>query len=209
MIKRLIQDIRKALENELYFVALNSALTLPDICGNVEYPKEKSSRKRYISWYDKEIGKYEKDPNEKDDMSYLSGEVIYTLRCSLLHEGNPNVQNDKLREAKPIDDFSLIIQKSNQFDIYFDGSISSIIINSEDRQIRKYEMNVRRICMILCGAAESYYEENIERFHFNYKIIDWDRAVSQLSPIDTDSILAGLVKNSEEISVKKEKSKNE
>lgn len=48
MIIRLIQDIRKALENELYFVALSSALTLPDICGKTEYPTERSSRKRYI-----------------------------------------------------------------------------------------------------------------------------------------------------------------
>ena len=59
---KLVQEIRKALENELYFVALSSALTLPDICGKAAYPDERSSRKRYISWYDEEIGKYEKNP---------------------------------------------------------------------------------------------------------------------------------------------------
>ena len=51
MVQKLIDDIRAALENDLYFVALNSALTLPDICGKVEYPYEKSSKKRYIDWY--------------------------------------------------------------------------------------------------------------------------------------------------------------
>ena len=61
MIIRLVQDIRKALENELYFVALSSALTLPDICGKAAYPTERSTRKRYILWYDEEIGKYEKN----------------------------------------------------------------------------------------------------------------------------------------------------
>ena len=60
MIIRLVQDIRKALENDLYLVALSSALTLPDICGKAARPAEKSSRKRYILWYDEEIGKYEK-----------------------------------------------------------------------------------------------------------------------------------------------------
>ena len=60
MIIRLVQDIRKALENELYFVAVSSALTLPDICGKAAYPTEQSSRKRYILWYDEEIGKYER-----------------------------------------------------------------------------------------------------------------------------------------------------
>lgn len=43
MIFRLVQDIRKALENELYFVALSSALTLLDICGKASYPDERSS----------------------------------------------------------------------------------------------------------------------------------------------------------------------
>ena len=89
MILKLVQDIRKSLEKDLYFAALISAIILPDICGKVEFPEEKSSRKRYILWYDKEIGKYEKNPNDKVNMPYLSGEVIYNLRCSLLHEGNP------------------------------------------------------------------------------------------------------------------------
>lgn len=44
MIIQLVQDIRKALENNLYFVALSSALTLPDICGKAAYPEESSSR---------------------------------------------------------------------------------------------------------------------------------------------------------------------
>ena len=35
MVDQLVKEIRKALENELYFVALNSALTLTDICGKV------------------------------------------------------------------------------------------------------------------------------------------------------------------------------
>lgn len=65
MVFRFVHDIRKALENELYFVALSSALTLPDICGKVAYPDERSSRKRYILWYDEEIGKYERIPKTK------------------------------------------------------------------------------------------------------------------------------------------------
>ena len=113
MVDTLIQDIRKALENELYFVALNSALTLPDICGKAAFPEENSSKKRYILWYDKEIGIYEKNPEDKDNMPYLSGEVIYSLRCSLLHEGNPNMKNDKLQTNQPIDHFHWLLKKIN------------------------------------------------------------------------------------------------
>lgn len=168
MIIQLVQDIRKALENNLYFVALSSALTLPDICGKAAYPEEPSSRRRYISWYDEEIGKYEKNPEDKENMPYLSGEVIYSLRCSLLHEGNPNMNNDSLRADLPIDHFSLVIEKAKPFDIYSD---SSSISNFGDKNIREYSMNVRRICMILCNVAESYYKEYKDKFHFNYEIL--------------------------------------
>ena len=196
MIIKLVQDIRKALENNLYFVALSSALTLPDICGKAAYPEESSSRRRYISWYDEEIGKYEKNPEDKENMPYLSGEVIYSLRCSLLHEGNPNMNNDSLRADLPIDHFSLVIEKAKPFDIYSD---SSSISNFGDKNIREYSMNVRRICMILCNVAESYYKEYKDKFHFNYEIIDWDEATSHLPSIDMEKVINELAKSCEEL----------
>ena len=196
MIIQLVQDIRKALENNLYFVALSSALTLPDICGKAAYPEESSSRRRYISWYDEEIGKYEKNPEDKENMPYLSGEVIYSLRCSLLHEGNPNMNNDSLRADLPIDHFSLVIEKAKPFDIYSD---SSSISNFGDKNIRENSMNVRRICMILCNVAESYYKEYKDKFHFNYEIIDWDEATSHLPSIDMEKVINELAKSCEEL----------
>ena len=194
MIIKLVQDIRKSLEKDLYFAALISAIILPDICGKVEFPEEKSSRKRYILWYDKEIGKYEKNPNDKVNMPYLSGEVIYNLRCSLLHEGNPNVNNDKLNSDDKIDHFSLVIEKSKPFDIYSD---SSAIMDFKKSNIRKYEMNVRSICIKLCNTAESYYKENKDKFHFNYEIIDRDETAPHFSPIDMKNACEQLAKNNE------------
>lgn len=206
MVFRLVQDIRKALENELYFVALSSALTLPDICGKAAYPDERSSRKRYISWYDEVIGKYEKNPDDKENMPYLSGEVIYSLRCSLLHEGNPNMNNDSLKTSLPIDHFSLVIEKAKPFDIYSDASS---IMNFGSDHIREYRMNVRRICMILCNVAESYYKKNKDKFHFNYEIIDWDEVTSHLPPIDMEQFWATLAKSAKELYQERETGENE
>lgn len=124
-------------------------------------------------------------------MPYLSGEVIYSLRCSLLHEGNPNTDNDSLRTDIPIDRFSLMIEKAKPFDIYFDASS---ITDFGNKHIREYRMNVRRICMILCNVAESYYKENKDKFCFNYEIIDWDEVTSQLPPIDMEKVFAQLAK---------------
>lgn len=196
MVLRLIHDIRNALKNDLYFVALSSALTLPDICGKAAYPDERSSRKRYILWYDEEIGKYEKNPADKSNMPYLSGEVVYSLRCSLLHEGNPNMSNESLRKNLPIDHFSLVVEKAKPFTPYID---SSSIIEWGNKHIRRYRMNVRRICMILCNVAEAYYRENKDKFHFNYEIIDWDEVTAHLSPVDMKNIFVEVEKNSDEL----------
>lgn len=49
MINKLINEIEKALKNELYLIALNSSLILPDICGKAEY-KNNGNRSRYVAW---------------------------------------------------------------------------------------------------------------------------------------------------------------
>lgn len=191
MVDRIINDIRAALKNDLYFAALNSALTLPDICGKVEYPEERNSKKRYIDWYDKEIGLYEKCPRKhgSEEMPYLSGEVIYSLRCSMLHSGEPNINGDSVRKKPDIDKFSLVIQKAKPFDIYGD---ESSIMECGKEHVRSYRMDVRRVCNILCAVAESYYKENKDAFHFDYEIIDWDEVCAQMPPIDMEAIFKEL-----------------
>ncbi len=92
MMLQLINDVNKALDAECYYSALTLALTFPDICGKAEFPQEKCTGKRYKDWYDEYIGKYEQCPCENcqnTTMPYLSGEVVYSLRNSLLHQGHP------------------------------------------------------------------------------------------------------------------------
>lgn len=51
MLAPLIVETRQALDAKLFRVALQSALTLPDICGSVEYPELKDNiAERYIRW---------------------------------------------------------------------------------------------------------------------------------------------------------------
>lgn len=47
-----IQEARKCLDNGLYEAALALALTLPDICGQVEYSAIKKVGERYTKWID-------------------------------------------------------------------------------------------------------------------------------------------------------------
>ena len=66
MILRIIDEIEKALSHDLYFAALNLALTLPDICGKAEYPDLRTGE-RYKKWYDENVGVTEKPPKCTED----------------------------------------------------------------------------------------------------------------------------------------------
>ena len=191
MVNKLIDDIKKALDNDLYYVALASALTLPDICGKAEYPQERSTKKRYVAWYNERIGKYEKNHHVNFDMPYLSGEVVYCLRCSFLHEGNPNVDNEKLVKWNTIaiNRFVLIVERKNEFDIYCDISEKSTVSGQHSGA---YFMNIRRICWIICEVAKEYYESNRSNFSFNFEIKDMDRISQHRPKIDVDDLLERL-----------------
>ena len=152
MILRIIDETEKALSHDLYFAALNLALTLPDICGKAEYPNLRTGE-RYKKWYDENVGVTEKPPKcteDEPEMPYLSGEVVYSLRCSLLHEGNPNLQKNG-KHPIPIDRFSLVIQSEQPFRIY-GGEGSSVLTSSDGTEV-----------CALPGFVDSKNEEKTER----------------------------------------------
>ena len=179
MLQRLIDDINKALDNDCFFSALSLALTLPDICGKAKYPNEKSTKKRYIDWYDEYVGAYEQCPGEEGKMPYLSGEVVYSLRCSFLHQGNPNIEREKIQEeCCRVDHFTLLTEKKKEFNVLSDSAnVSEQFFNGKKigETHRSYEVNVRRLCFILSACAKGYYREHPDQFNFfDFSIVDLD-----------------------------------
>lgn len=185
MIQRLINDMNNALSANCYLAALSIALMLPDICGRAAYPNVKSVGYRYKAWYDEFVGKYEVPPipegwHDDTKMPYLSGEVMYSLRNSFLHQGTPNIEPTKIKAPENIiDDFVLVTESENQFDIYSD---TSTIYNGK---IRSYRVNVRRLCLIIGATASAYYKENKSKFDFfNFTIIDWDQEITKMRGLE-------------------------
>ena len=78
MLEYLLSDIEKALNNKLYFIALQSTLTIPDICSALESDNGKTDGKSYAKWYDK---------NVKKENDYMTGDDCYFYRCSCIHQG--------------------------------------------------------------------------------------------------------------------------
>lgn len=180
MIDRLIDDVNKALDAEAYMAALALALTIPDICAKAEYGDSLGNKERYVKWFDTYIGQYEICPKQvgEERMSYLSGEVVYSLRNNMLHQGTPNIKKEKIRDdVNKIDEFSLVIEKKNKFDIYADAStLEKQCYMGQTKSTRSYRVNVRRLCLIICLAAKNMYAKNKDKFNFfNFQIIDRDK----------------------------------
>lgn len=188
MIDRLIDDVNKALDAEAYMAALALALTIPDICAKAEYGDSLNNKDRYVKWFDTYIGQYEICPRQEGEerLPYLSGEVVYSLRNNVLHQGTPNISKDKIRDdVNKIDEFSLVIEKKNKFDIYSDAStLEKQCYMGQTKSTRSYSVNVRRLCQRICSTAMYFYENNKSKFNFfNFQIIDWDKEKEENSII--------------------------
>lgn len=183
MITRLINDINAALDAEAYISALALALTLPDTCGKAEYPDLKT-KERYLKWYEEYIGQHERYPVEEGEIEnpYLSAEVVYQLRCNLLHQGTIDVEKEKIEEeCCQIDNFILITESAKSPAIYPDAS--SVLI-SENEISRGYRVNVRRLCFLLTRMATVYYEKNKDKFTFlKINILNWDEEIKKMYAI--------------------------
>ena len=154
MIEKII-EIRKSLEAELYNCALTLTLTLPDICGKVEYPESKS-KERYMLWFDN----YAKPllttparllPEEKIvDYTIISAEELWKIRCAVFHSGNYKVQ------GIPLSNISFHAHKRN-------GKNFSHFV----RDVRKADFDVIFICETVCKAAEQYYRGKNDKSVFS------------------------------------------
>lgn len=171
MIERMVNEIRTAMENELYLSALALALTLPDTCGKAEYPYEEYNGKRYKNWCKKYVIKDKCDSPYTCNMPYLNEEIIYSLRNSLLHQSTPNVEKSDISKKRcKVDKFELVA--SNSIDA--NGDLSMIAYGAGMKIVRReLQVHISHLCYILCEAAESYYKNNKEKFNFiNYYLVD-------------------------------------
>jgi hypothetical protein len=75
---RYLADIHYALKAGAFYSALALSVAIPDICGGIEYPDEKSVGKRYRDWFDQWCAMLQ---------SYLDAADCYAIRCSYLHQG--------------------------------------------------------------------------------------------------------------------------
>ena len=170
MIPIYVNDIRCALKNKCYFAALSLTLTLPDICGIAEFPN-KSVSERYIAWYDKYLGAYMEHGKDSlcENDPWLSGEIVYNLRNTYLHQGNPGIASDKVKEeVNQLDKFILMLGDGT---VLQTATFNIEAGRKEKITFRAIIVDVTYLCDCICDCALWYYENNQEKFKFNFNVI--------------------------------------
>ena len=168
MINELIKEISTALQNDCWFIALNTALTLPDICGKAEYSDTCGQKQRYTKWLNK-YGRLHID-------NFIRANDIYNLRCCMLHQGTPSTK----QSGKNIEEFELIVNSNEQSNITMEA-----IYSTSDKYV--LSVNVLHICRLLCSAAKSYYESNKAKFDFfKYRVVSVDYRTANMFSKEKD-----------------------
>lgn len=190
MLEKIFEDINKALDAGAYIAALALALTLPDLCSQIEFPDEELVWKRYTKWYDKYMGtptrefmteKLTDDDNERT-MPWLTGIVIYKLRCNLFHSSNPNVmkkeiynENKEPDEIWNVDHFVLVIESKKEGDCYVHSSSVQWGGNLSD-DIRTYKLSIRKLCTDLIYVTKVYLLKHPDQKpKIQFEILDLDK----------------------------------
>ena len=127
-----IQQIRAANGAGLYYVALFSALALPDICAALESANGQASKDKFIAWFDAHVA-----PRYN---GFLDGETCYYFRCSILHQGS--TQHPRGRYSRII-----FVEPGRS-----GGILHNNIINDA------LNIDARIFCEDLCGAAERWWQ---------------------------------------------------
>jgi len=144
--RNFVKAVEKAIESKNYYGALFIALTLPDICGKIEFPNMSSSEKRYIKWFDT----YMSDKYTPQGAVFLSGNDCYALRCSLLHEGKDDITGQLARKIL------------EQFAFMTDGPHCNYSGNNyiNGKRVKTFlQLRVDRFCSDICVSVKQWLKD--------------------------------------------------
>jgi len=160
-----IEQIRSSIGSKCYLPGLALALTIPDVCGSIEFSDLGSqSKKRYTKWFDKwvlasfaDAEGFNSDGSPKH--AYFDGSMCYQLRCKFLHEGNSRIGVTPFGEEDGSSyeyRFELVVNGCDSYGEVWEE------LNSFDKpsvRIRQVRLDLPTLCESLCSAAERFMLE--------------------------------------------------
>lgn len=140
----LINQIRKGLDNDMYYLSLYVSLTLPDICGAIESNNGEASGEKYKKWFNEYVG--------NNYINFFDGDDCYYFRCSLLHQGSSQHGKSKYERV-------IFIEPTKLNGNVFHMNILEDVIN----------IDVRIFCEDIINGVEVWLakNENLDNFKKN------------------------------------------
>ena len=127
----IIQQIRAANKVGLYYVALFSALAVPDICAALESADGQASKDKFVAWFNANVA-----PSYN---GFLDGESCYYFRCSMLHQGS--TQHPRGRYSRII-----FVEPGNSGMVLHNNILNDAL-----------NIDARIFCEDICAATERWW----------------------------------------------------
>lgn len=153
-----MEEIKKCLDNQMWQAALSLSLTLPDICGKIEFPymikngkeTESSNSYRYKEWFKKYTEKYfeYKENLTQDGQVYFNAEMCWSLRNVFLHSG---ADKDERTEYQ----FKLSVNSVDSFEINNNSDVVNVTLD------------VKQLCQNIISSAKYFYNTWSDKEDFN------------------------------------------
>src|SRR5262245_48997499 len=139
--QHLLGSVRSAVREKNWYAALSVALALPDICAKLEDPSQNGSQKRYVAWFDRNLGDRYQRLVGGEPHTFLTGEDCYALRCAYLHQGDFEIAGQRARAV--LDSFVFV-------------STSPGTVVHLNQASTRLQLQVDIFCEEICAAVEAW-----------------------------------------------------
>jgi hypothetical protein len=150
----LVSQTRKAMQAELYYVALIGALAIPDIAGALDADDGRARETHYIKWYETWVRPRLAEDRGRDNP--FSGKDCYIFRCSMVHQGRSH------RSDSPYKKIIFIEPGHPNYSIHYCRIADGALLI----QIDQFVEEVLRGCELWLEAIKNTdtFERNYEHF---------------------------------------------
>lgn len=155
--QKIIDEIKGCVEQGYYFAALSLSLTIPNVCASYEN-KRRASSHDYEKWCTQWL---------IPELPYdITGEIVYSLRCSFFHAMDAKMNKRTLREYNE----KLDRNATFTFFIPHEGTKESFVYIKEDGKTIRWTICVSAFVFSMITALEKFETENPDFTHDYYHI---------------------------------------
>ena len=152
--EQILKEIEVALNSKLYLIALQTCLTLPDICGSIQSDSGKTTKNKYLHWYDEYVR-----PNV--DLLLQSSDC-YLFRCSMLHQGS-TFSSPKKNQVASYTRIIFIGPDDQRITIH------NCTLIDESKDDKTLIIDLHTFCLGMISSVRKWQKKMIETQNANYQ----------------------------------------